>query len=345
MAIRPDYIPQNILGWSIAVSGGFIRAFKRVPAVDREKYNGRSIWSIYIGTEWNENAVRKKIRSKLKTIESADYNKELLAIDFLQRNEPRPWGYYLGFSGGKDSLVCYDLAKKAKVKFRAFYNNVNIDPPELKQYIRDRYPDVIWNPIEPSFYKMIDKCGFPSRNNRWCCRHMKEGTSGKQLHHNFKILGIRGEESKSRKERGMISRFPAHQTVSYHPIHTWKEWEVWEYINKYKLDYNPLYDDDNIRRIGCVCCPYIFNSRLIDMNRNKWPRIFNAFEHACHKEWKKRLADGRIKTKNFDNFLMNYYGSRADESFISSYSKNPKPWRKLMRKTTHRIITGPSFPD
>lgn len=36
--------------------------------------------------------------------------------------EMHPEGYYLCFSGGKDSQVIYELAKQAKVKFQAYYN-------------------------------------------------------------------------------------------------------------------------------------------------------------------------------------------------------------------------------
>ncbi|GAH60807.1 unnamed protein product, partial [marine sediment metagenome] len=50
------------------------------------------------------------------------------AIEFLQENEPVE-GYYLAFSGGKDSVVIYDLAEKAGVKFDAHYCVSPIDPP------------------------------------------------------------------------------------------------------------------------------------------------------------------------------------------------------------------------
>ena len=45
--------------------------------------------------------------------------------------EMHPEGYYLCFSGGKDSQVIYELAKQAKVKFQAYYNVTTVDPPEL----------------------------------------------------------------------------------------------------------------------------------------------------------------------------------------------------------------------
>ena len=47
-----------------------------------------------------------------------------------------PEGYYLCFSGGKDSQVIYALAKMAGVKFQAYYNITTVDQPELVHFIR-----------------------------------------------------------------------------------------------------------------------------------------------------------------------------------------------------------------
>ena len=49
------------------------------------------------------------------------------SIELLQKHEKtalnlNPEGYYLGFSGGKDSQVIYELCKKAGVKFTAHFN-------------------------------------------------------------------------------------------------------------------------------------------------------------------------------------------------------------------------------
>lgn len=51
------------------------------------------------------------------------------AIDRLRMFEP-PEGYYLAFSGGKDSQTIYHLTKMAGVKFDAHYNHTTVDPPE-----------------------------------------------------------------------------------------------------------------------------------------------------------------------------------------------------------------------
>lgn len=61
------------------------------------------------------------------------------AIQLLTDNEPAN-GYYLCFSGGKDSVVIYGLAARAGVKFTAYHNVTTVEPPELMKFIRDNYP-------------------------------------------------------------------------------------------------------------------------------------------------------------------------------------------------------------
>ena len=63
------------------------------------------------------------------------------AIRRLQLYEP-PEGYYLCFSGGKDSVVIKALADMAGVKYDAHYNVTSVDPPELVRFIKREYPEV-----------------------------------------------------------------------------------------------------------------------------------------------------------------------------------------------------------
>ena len=48
----------------------------------------------------------------------------------------------LAFSGGKDSIVCYDLCKKSDIPFTAVFN-YSFESPETVKFIRKKYPDVI----------------------------------------------------------------------------------------------------------------------------------------------------------------------------------------------------------
>jgi phosphoadenosine phosphosulfate reductase len=93
--------------------------------------------------------------------------KEEEAIEFIKKHEP-PEGYGVSFSGGKDSIVLYDLAKKSGVKFQAFYARTGIDPPELVKFIEKEYPNVKHLKPNDSFFHLIPIHGWPSISRRWC---------------------------------------------------------------------------------------------------------------------------------------------------------------------------------
>lgn len=63
-----------------------------------------------------------------------------VAIERLKAFEPKE-GYYLAFSGGKDSVTVKALADMAGVKYDAHYNVTSVDPPELVRFVQS-FPDV-----------------------------------------------------------------------------------------------------------------------------------------------------------------------------------------------------------
>ena len=79
----------------------------------------------------------------LEQLNMGGLSKIEVAIKRLQLYEPEE-GYYLAFSGGKDSIVIKALADMAGVKYDAHYNVTSVDPPELIYFIRENYQDVKW---------------------------------------------------------------------------------------------------------------------------------------------------------------------------------------------------------
>lgn len=69
-----------------------------------------------------------------------DSAKEQKAIERLKTFEPTD-GYYLAYSGGKDSDCIKILAQLAGVKFEAVHNLTTIDAPETVRYVQSQ-PDV-----------------------------------------------------------------------------------------------------------------------------------------------------------------------------------------------------------
>uniref|UniRef100_A0A6M3KX48 Putative phosphoadenosine phosphosulfate n=1 Tax=viral metagenome TaxID=1070528 RepID=A0A6M3KX48_9ZZZZ len=234
--------------------------------------------------------------------------KEEEAIDFLCRHEP-PDGYFLGFSGGKDSTVIDHIAIMAGVKYQRFYERTGIDPPEIVKHIKRHFPDTVFlKPKEP-FFKLLVKKGFPTKTKRWCCEHIKHSL-GNNIPLKHRVLGIRAEESPKRRKYGRVHNFkPSH--VGYFPIFDWLEWEVWEHIDRHGLPYCSLYDE-GFSRLGCVVCPFICRNdrRAVDAHKLRWPKIYRAFENAMYELYEKKMHHRhRIigKAQLFEEFMENWY--------------------------------------
>lgn len=134
-------------------------------------------------------------------------DKVQIAIDRLRMFEPED-GYYVGFSGGKDSQAVYHLCKRAGVKFDAHYSITTVDPPKLVRFIKTHYPDVsmdfprdrdgnvitMWNLIPQK--KMPPTCTV-----RYCCEKLKESAGKGRI----TVTGVRWSESVKRaKNQGIL---------------------------------------------------------------------------------------------------------------------------------------------
>lgn len=210
-----------------------------------------------------------------------------------------PEGYYLAFSGGKDSQCIYHLAQEARVKFDAHYHITGIDPPELVYHIQRNYPDVKRECYEKSMWQLIKEHGMPpTRTVRYCCEHLKErGGIGRVV-----LTGVRAQESPRRKqsygtvtiqhtnpakrayafdpEQGqhLIKHCPTKGKVMVAPILDWSDKDVWAYIRDRHIQYCSLYDE-GFTRLGCIGCPMAGKvGRKQQFER--WPKFENAYIRA-----------------------------------------------------------------
>ena len=202
-------------------------------------------------------------------------NRVEVAINRLKQFEP-PEGYYLAFSGGKDSVSIYQLAKQAGVKFDAHYSMPGIDPPELVYFIRDEYPDVERHHPPMSIWKAIQLKGMPRRQSRWCCALIKEGAGSGRI----VMTGIRWEESAKRRTRSFTEICKTDLSKRFiHPIIDWSTEEVWEYIRGNKFPYCSLYDE-GFKRLGCILCPF---TRNVEEEMMRYPKTAEAWRRACYR--------------------------------------------------------------
>ena len=169
----------------------------------------------------------------------------------------------VAYSGGKDSDVILELTKMAGVKYRAIYKNTTIDPVGTVKHCKEKGCEIVRPKNGITFFKLVEKKGFPNRFRRFCCEHLKEY---KIL--DMTIIGVRKSESRKRAERykePIECRFYGSKkkhVQAIYPILEWSDENVVEFINERAIKCHPLYYDEQgnfhvERRLGCVGCPLV----------------------------------------------------------------------------------------
>lgn len=139
---------------------------------------------------------------------SAQLRKKMLhSVELLQKaekiaiNYDTEQGYYLAFSGGKDSQALYHMTQLAGVKFRGHMNLTSVDPPEVIRFVKREYPDVeLIKPKKSIFQIAIEKQILPTMRVRWCCAEYKETAGAGKV----TLIGIRKAESSRRAKRNEV---------------------------------------------------------------------------------------------------------------------------------------------
>ena len=229
-------------------------------------------------------------------------DKVQIAIERLRQFEPDE-GYYLAFSGGKDSITIYRLAEMAGVQFDAHYRVTTVDPPELVKFIKAHYPHVARDRPEMSMFRLIlHKRWPPMRQARWCCEVLKEGDHKGR----FEVTGTRWAESPRRKAQvQMINQCVTRHNRILNPIVDWADADVWEFIHREGLAYCSLYDE-GFKRLGCILCPL---GGQPEREAERWPQFKQAYirtfdrvvalrrqeDRSCHFQTGQELFDWWIK--------------------------------------------------
>jgi len=201
-----------------------------------------------------------------------------MAIDRLKEFErealeKHPDGYYVAYSGGKDSDVILSLVRRSGVKYTAHHHLTTCDPPEVVYHVREQADVTIEKPPMTMWQLIRKKKMPPRRNARYCCAVLKEGGGRNRLID----TGVRWGESAKRSKRRMLESCYSHKNTRYlNIIIEWTTHEVWEYIRGNHIEYCRLYDE-GFKRLGCVLCPM---TRNVEQQMQRWPKICRAWEKA-----------------------------------------------------------------
>lgn len=139
---------------------------------------------------------------------SARLRKKMLhSVELLQKaekialNYDAEQGYFLAFSGGKDSQALYHIAQLAGVRFQGHMNLTSVDPPEVIRFVKKNYPEVeLKKPGKSIFQSAVERQILPTMRVRWCCAEYKETAGAGKV----TLIGIRKAESSRRAKRNEV---------------------------------------------------------------------------------------------------------------------------------------------
>ncbi len=277
--IKGKRIKREIEGeWAIVSSGECI-------GVAVKGKNGTRIKDVYcrkVGTRKKSN-METAIRANTGFLRSL----EKKAVNYIRRYKPD----YVAFSGGKDSEIALYLASKAGVK-KAVFANTGLEFPETERFAYSfaDYLEIELIEIKPQrdFWSIVDEKGIPTKDNRWCTRHLK--LNGLMKLKGTIVDGSRKYESFGRMTKSGTSSLGNLRIV--YPILDWLALDVWLFIKWKNLPYNPLYDM-GYERIGCYLCPSMLNAEFHNLKKTH-PELFRKWYDYLRKQGYSReeIMDG-----------------------------------------------------
>ena len=254
-----------------------------------------------LAKKWNEKIIKAYL-SNCNFAKSIELSSRILKdLYYCLKSFEVP--IFIGFSGGKDSLVVSHLVqnvlKKMRLK-RLFHvvfievngntheKNVNyvnkcIDFFNLKretQFIHIKYEKY-------DFWNLVSRWGFPGHRRRWCMTTFKRVPLRKSLSSGHStpvmILGEKFADSPRRKniyqDKGTFEYNNYWRQYSVHPILHWQRNYILKYIANKKLPINPLYEEIGASG-NCVYCPYIKDLDYYKKLRDKYPEWFEKIINA-----------------------------------------------------------------
>lgn len=163
-------------------------------------------------------------------------------------------------SFGAEDVVLVDMIHRIKPTIDIFYLDTNFhfkETYETRDRLTKRY-GIHFIQVLPELTpdqqatKYGDKLW--RQNPDLCCNIRKVQPLAKTLsRYDAWITGIRREQSPTRANAKKVEYDIHFALIKINPLADWSSKDVWDYIRKYKVIYNPLHDQ-NYPSIGCTYC-------------------------------------------------------------------------------------------
>jgi len=165
----------------------------------------------------------------------------------------------LACSFGKDSVTVLSIARELKPDITVFWIKTGYAFKETEDFkdllvkewgleMAEVIPRISKEELEEAHGKELYKDD-PKR----CCECLKVEPTRRFLSDlDAWITGLRRDETEHRENLEMVERYEG-MPVKINPIVKWTADDVWNYIKKYDVPYNPLYDKGFVS-LGCEPC-------------------------------------------------------------------------------------------
>lgn len=178
----------------------------------------------------------------------------------------RTYGDRAGLScsfGGAGGMVLAHMAARCTPRIPILFLDTDFlfdETYTLMQRVRDEWGlDIrIAKPrLSPEEQAQAYGAALWSRNPNMCCHLRKvEPMQGLLADIDCWVTGLRRDQSSTRRHIQPIERHTlesGRQILKVNPLASWSRKEVWEYIQRHKIPYNPLLDQ-GYGSLGCVQC-------------------------------------------------------------------------------------------
>lgn len=276
--------------------GGATYSAPEIILLEEPEHNGQPLRFIDIPAmvEKNRDILEKLVQDTIKKI----YN---TYIEYKDKVDV----FYVAFSGGKDSVVAFDLVQRALPhnKMKVLFGDTGMEFPDtydvvdkVENICRESGIDFLRakSDFEPEY--TWEKFGPPAQTMRWCCSVHKTAPQILLLRQYLEnphfrgmaFTGIRGDESASRSEYEDVSLGEkVRGQYSCHPILEWNAAELFLYIYERDLIINDAYKKGN-SRAGCLVCPLAATKNMY-------------FKEQSYKY----TETGKRTTTTFNNIILN----------------------------------------
>ncbi len=177
--------------------------------------------------------------------------------------------------GGVEGMVMLDIAARVNPKLKVFTLDTEFLFPEtydLFDRVEKRYNiriERVYSAFTPEEQEIAYGAELWKNDPDQCCNLRKVEPLRRKLSQlSGWITAVRRDQTAARANTGKVEWDQKFQLAKINPIADWNTRQIWDYVHKHDVFYNPLHDQ-NYPSIGCTHCTRAVNAGE-DARAGRW---------------------------------------------------------------------------